>query len=514
MQTTNRWLQTLIVLLVIIATAWLAGQVWTFLMQFANILLLFFLAWLLAFVLSPIARAMQRRGVPKTLAVGIVYLGLAVLAVLSVWWLVPPITAQVGQLQQSIQNGSFMATFNTFYKNVEDSLKNLGMDSTDLQRIYNEVTAQAQNVLLSVVSNTFNMLQGVATFALQFILVLILSFYFMNDSDRLFSSIVELLPTRWQDEARLVGMSIEKSFGGFIRGQLVFALVYAVFTAVIMIIPPFQLDFVIIASIVAGLCMIIPLIGNFLAFLPAILVALVTGRTDIWLWLLLVEFIMQSFMMNVLGPRIMSSAIGIHPLYVVAAMLVGGQVAGLWGALFGIPIAGAINLVGRPVMRRIRYQTNLYKEPELPTLPTSAFLTGPLALSMVQMQANPTVRPPGASQEQGNDEVLLGAAQALSARPTGPAPMSSTGAPSSAGPITGPHPAVGTATQRTPTEPQTTSGLGRTNTLNPPVPDVEDLYMVPRSPTLSMRMWRFVFSAAGRARTWAGKRAEARLHRQ
>lgn len=309
-------------------------------------------------------------------------------------------------------------------------------------------------------------------------------------------------------------MSIEKSFGGFIRGQLVFALVYAIFTAIIMIMPPFQLDFVIIASIVAGLCMIIPLIGNFLAFLPAIMVALVTGRTDIWLWLLLVEFIMQSFMMNVLGPRIMSSAIGIHPLYVVAAMLVGGQVAGLWGALFGIPIAGAINLIGRPVMRRIRHQTNLYKDPDMPTLPTSAFLTGPLALSMVQMQTNPTVRPPGAPPEQGSDEVLMGAAQALSASPSGPSVPPASGVPAGSSPRTSGPLTPGLATQRTSIDPQTTGGLGRTNTLSQPAPDVEDLYMVPRTPTFSMRVWRFIFSVAGKARTWAGKRAEARLHRQ
>jgi hypothetical protein len=224
---------------------------------------------------------------------------------------------------------------------------------------------------------------------------------------------------------------------------------------------------------------------------------------------------MQSFMMNVLGPRIMSSAIGIHPLYVVAAMLVGGQVAGLWGALFGIPVAGAINLIGRPVMRRIRYQTNLYKDPELPTLPTSAFLTGPLALSMVQMQANPTVRPRGAPPEQGNDEVLMGASQALpAAPPSSPPPPASTGATAGSNPRTSGPLTQGMMTQRTSTDPQTTGGLGRTNMLAQPAPDVEELYMVPRSPTLSMRMWRLLFSAAGKARSWAGKRAEARLHRQ
>lgn len=522
----NRWLQTLIVLLVIIASTWLAGQVWTFLMQFSSIILLFFLAWLLAFVLSPLSRALQRRGVPKGLAVGIVYLGLLLAFVLGIWWVVPPVTDQLGQLQSGLLDGSYLASLNDLADQGQRLLAEWGFGETDLTQIYNEMVAQAQNMLVTTVTNTFNMLQGLATFALQFILVLILSFYFMNDSERIFNGIVDLLPPRWKDEARLVGLSIEKSFGGFIRGQLVFALVYAVFTAIIMLMPPFQLDFVIVASIVSGLCMIIPLIGNFLAFFPPIMVALVTGRADIWLWLLLVEFIMQSFMMNVVGPRVMSSAIGIHPLYVVAAMLVGAQVAGLWGALFGIPIAGAANLIGRPVMRRIRYQTNLYSEPEISTLPTSAFLTGPLALSMVQMQTNPTVRPPGAPPEQGSDEVLMGASQALVSGPLGnpspipstppPAPMSGIGAPTTEMPRPGatPAPPPGPVTQRTPTEPQTASMLSRTPTQPHLVPDVEELYMVPHSPTLANRAWKLLFAMAGKARNWAGKRADARVNRQ
>lgn len=519
----NRWLQTLIVLLVIIASTWLAGQVWTFLMQFSSILLLFFLSWLLAFVLSPIARALQRRGIPKTLAVGIVYLALASMAVLAVWLLVPPITQQVGAIEVGIRTGAYFQTIEEIVKGAQDFLRNeWNFVDADFEEIYNELTGQAQAVLLGAAQNTISILQSVATFALQFILVLILSFYFMNDSDRIFNGIVDLLPPRWQDEARLVGLSIEKSFGGFIRGQLVFALVYAVFTAIIMMMPPFQLDFVIVASIVSGLCMIIPLIGNFLAFFPPIMVALVTGRADIVLWLLLIEFIMQSFMMNVVGPRVMSSAIGIHPLYVVAAMLVGGQVAGLWGALFGIPIAGAMNLIGRPVMRRIRYQTNLYSQPEVSTLPTSAFLTGPLALSMTQMQTNPTVRPPGASAEQGSDEVLMGASQALTSSgplgspPPTPTPVAGIGAVTTEMPRPGATPAAPTSpiTQRTPTEPQTASMLSRTPTQPHLALEVEDLYMLPRNPTLSQRAWRSIFSLAGKARNWAGKRVDARVHRQ
>jgi predicted PurR-regulated permease PerM len=72
----NRWLQALIILLVIIATTWIMGQVWMLLIQFASIILLFFLAWLLAFALSPIARRLQASGMGQILAITVVYLAM------------------------------------------------------------------------------------------------------------------------------------------------------------------------------------------------------------------------------------------------------------------------------------------------------------------------------------------------------------------------------------------------------------------------------------------------------
>ena len=111
---------------------------------------------------------------------------------------------------------------------------------------------------------------------LQTIFVFLISFYIMKDGDRLAAGILRILPPRWEDEIRLAALSIERSFGGFLRGQIVFAIIYGVFTAVVMLMPPFQLDYVVIASIVAGLCMLIPLIGNFLAYVPPMLVCLVT----------------------------------------------------------------------------------------------------------------------------------------------------------------------------------------------------------------------------------------------
>src|SRR5918911_4894175 len=94
----NRWLQTLIVLLVIIAALVLVGWVWSFIIQFSSIILLFFLSWLLAFVLRPIARWLTVHGMPYTLSVLTVYVVLAIVFVVGGVLLVPVITQQVSQL--------------------------------------------------------------------------------------------------------------------------------------------------------------------------------------------------------------------------------------------------------------------------------------------------------------------------------------------------------------------------------------------------------------------------------
>src|SRR6476620_6799452 len=94
----NRWLQALIILLVTIAASWLLGQRWALLIQFANIILLFFLAWLLAFALSPIARRLQARGLGQVGAVTVVYMAMLLVLALVGLLLFPMLADQMQRL--------------------------------------------------------------------------------------------------------------------------------------------------------------------------------------------------------------------------------------------------------------------------------------------------------------------------------------------------------------------------------------------------------------------------------
>ncbi|HMA36842.1 MAG TPA: AI-2E family transporter [Chloroflexia bacterium] len=358
----NRWLQALIILLVIIAASWLLGQVWLLVIQFANIMLLFFLAWLLAFVLSPLARWLQGMGLGQVAAVTIVYLAMLLVLTLTGLLIFPALADQIQRLIDATPN--YTIELENLGNKVLAQMKNLGVRAEDihLDSLYGTLGEQVKNVGGSVL----NFVTGLAAFLFNAIIILLLSFYFMKDGDRLFNNAMVVLPPALGEEFQLMGDSVARAFGGFLRGQVVFALLYAVLNAAIMAV--FNLDYVLIASIIAGLAMLIPVIGGFIAYVPPILIILVTPTAlNNWWLLLLVLFGVQTLMTQVVSPRILSQAIGMHPLFVVAALLVGLQVAGPWGALFGIPVAGVVQQVSGPYFARLRgfFDVPMPEEPAL-----------------------------------------------------------------------------------------------------------------------------------------------------
>jgi predicted PurR-regulated permease PerM len=169
----NRWLQTLIVLLVIIATGWIVGQVWDFIRQFSSVLLLFFLSWLLAFILRPVAKWLAGRGLPKTLAVAVVYLGLLLVLTIAGFLLVPVITVQVEQLIR--QTPSYATELERMMIDGQKLLQGWGLQPGDLDRISTELLTQAQNFLRAALHKTYYLSLIDGTRALQSKIVWLIS---------------------------------------------------------------------------------------------------------------------------------------------------------------------------------------------------------------------------------------------------------------------------------------------------------------------------------------------------
>jgi predicted PurR-regulated permease PerM len=168
------------------------------------------------------------------------------------------------------------------------------------------------------------------------LIVFILSIYMVIDRDAIMTFLFRLVPPSYAEEARLLQNAIARSFGGFLRGQALMGIVYflvALVTSVVLGLPLAALT-----STASGVLMAIPFFGPFLAWAPP-LIAAVIFKPDALLPALAIMGIGWFIVMNVLQPRIMQGAVGIHPIVVLGSVLIGSKIAGIPGAIFGIPVA-------------------------------------------------------------------------------------------------------------------------------------------------------------------------------
>jgi hypothetical protein len=121
-----------------------------------------------------------------------------------------------------------------------------------------------------------------------------------------------------------------------------------------------QLPYALVLSLLSGLVMLIPFIGPYLAVAPPVILAVILAPNTVW-WVFGLLFVLQALVINVLAPRILSQSVGIHPLLVFAAVLVGAKVAGAWGAIFGVPLAAMLYLLARAFYQRVVLHMPLYR---------------------------------------------------------------------------------------------------------------------------------------------------------
>jgi predicted PurR-regulated permease PerM len=171
------------------------------------------------------------------------------------------------------------------------------------------------------------------------LIISILSIYIAIDRKRILAFLFRLTPSAYRTEAELLRVSVNRSFGGFLRGQVIMGAVYGLIVVAVSV--AFGLKLIPITATAAGVLMAIPFFGPFIAWVPPVLDALIFNPDSVLPVLILVG-LGWFFVMNVLQPRLMAGAVGLHPIVVLGSVIIGGKIAGVAGAIFGIPIAAIV----------------------------------------------------------------------------------------------------------------------------------------------------------------------------
>jgi predicted PurR-regulated permease PerM len=336
----RRLVSALLILTALALFIYIVSKLTGLFFYFGDILLTFFLAWLLAFIISPIVSRIVNviPRMPRAAATVLVYTVVVLNLVIVIVVAAGALASSIVTFAASIPD--IRAKLPTILAPWQQWLTSVGLGQIDLR-------AQAEAALGNldqIAAGLVQPLQQIAVASLSVVgtmlIVFFLSIYMVVDRDAVMTFLFRIVPPAYSEEARLLEVSVSRSFGGFLRGQALMGVIYflvAVATNLVLGLPLAALT-----SVAAGLLQMIPFFGPFLSWAPPVIVALVL-QPEAALPAIILMAAGWVVVMNVLQPRIMQGAVGIHPIVVLGSVLIGGRIAGIPGAIFGIPIAAVVS---------------------------------------------------------------------------------------------------------------------------------------------------------------------------
>ena len=313
---------------------------------FSSLLLTVFLTWLLAFLIGPLVDALDHRlPLGRGLAVAVAYgavIGSIVLFVAAI--------AQVGAREASDLVGRIDEITASIARLVGDIQRAIGLDrsTVDLAAVVEDLQRRTLPAVIQGLADQTQLIAGavLTVFGTLFIIV-VLSLYAVADPDAITGMIRRIVPNRHADNLEFVERSVGRAFRGFLRTQVVLVLIQIGITLALGL--AFGLPYLFLLTVSTGVLMFIPFFGPPLALIPVIFVA-VAFRPEVSLLVIVILVVGQTILVNAIQPRLLREGVGLHPILVIVALLVGSQVAGLWGAIFGIPLVAVANLLLRYVI--------------------------------------------------------------------------------------------------------------------------------------------------------------------
>ncbi|NMB00179.1 MAG: AI-2E family transporter [Firmicutes bacterium] len=310
-----------------------------FLYRVRTVLTPFLFAILIAYTLYPLIVAVEKRGASRIVAILIVYAVFGVFMGVVSWSALPKLLKELEQIARRIPDQAMQ-------------LEELGHDAVGFFRRV-QLPATIRDAVGIVMERIQLAMEGLATRVMQFlmgafanmislIISPILAFYFLRDHQAMRERTLRYVPAKYRGDAQNILREINSALNGFFRGQLLVCLFVGLFTYAGLLL--LDIPYALFIGLVAGLFDIIPYFGPVLGFLPAAALALSKSPLTV-LWVLLLFVGANQIENGIISPKIIGDRVGLHPLVVIFAVLVGGNLLGILGMLLAIPIAAIIRVI-------------------------------------------------------------------------------------------------------------------------------------------------------------------------
>lgn len=298
--------------------------------QLRTVGLVLLVALILAGTFNPLIERMEKRGIARMYALILLFLALSAIAALLLFLTIPPIIEQVTQM---VHDAPALRTRLIEILNersvtvpLAHIAQNAGIDQTFARIKQNQMGYSSRAVMLVGYGAT----------------TLVLSFYLLADGKRVRGVAYAIVPREYHMRLARILQNMETIVGGYMRGQFITSAAIGVFTFVLLV--ACQVPNALSLALLAALCDVIPFIGGLIVILPAVLAALPLGLPVAGV--VLVAFMVYTeFESRILVPRVYGHVLRLSPTVVILALLAGGTLMGIMGALLALPIAAGLLMI-------------------------------------------------------------------------------------------------------------------------------------------------------------------------
>lgn len=323
--------------------AWFIGIVlvalaWAYRGPLSSALMPFFLAVFLAYLLNPLVDFLGERKVPRVLGILIIYLSVGAVIALLVTYTVPRIVYETTRLTERLPE--FTALLTEFAADLEDRFHNSSIPPV-LQDLIEENIAKSQARFIALLENSVDLLLDLFGKVFVALLTPILTFYILKDVFVIKQGISNMLPSKHRRKVLAWMSKIDATLGRWIRGQLMIAFMVGVLSSIGLSL--IGLDFALLLGAVAGVLDVVPYFGPFIGGVPPVVVGLLISPA-MGLKALAVIVVVQQIESNLITPQILGHSLGLHPLMVIFALLLGGELGGFLGLILSVPVAAVIKV--------------------------------------------------------------------------------------------------------------------------------------------------------------------------
>lgn len=347
----QRQLVITVLFLLLLACIWLIG------FYFGDILRILGISLVLSYMVINLVDWLEKWLKNRALSVVLVYVSLLAVLSVAVLLIVPAVVIQIGQLVQTIFNA------------IPEGLNKLTQMLVPLEakfRSYN-IEVKAIDILNNVVANTpkpdpsflvsrfSDVAMSTMTWLLYWISISVVSFYFLLDGHRITESLIGLFPAKNQAFLQALASDADKSLQLFFRGQLVLGLAFGF--VMFLIYMALGVQYALLLSVFLGLMEILPVIGPPIGFIPALIAVAFHGMSgglfgDIpgnkltqAILLTVIFAVLQQLKDNLVAPKYIGNVIGLHPIMIFLAIMIGARLDGTLGIIFSLPVACVLNVL-------------------------------------------------------------------------------------------------------------------------------------------------------------------------